>query len=134
MKYSAWQWLEAQPSLVGPDRSQAPQFEQRIFLPGPEIYVGGEPEGDEFDDRYAQLLAPGELVFYGDGRDMKVDVFGKGYSIEVGQTEPSSLLYPPLFDLSELAVWIPFPRGIKPKDFQLDDYEFESVIGYVIEV
>ena len=137
LKYIAWVWLSEQDSIAFQNQSDLIRFEQKIYVPSlaeSEFVTTSHPLGGEFDWTMAQPIRRGDRhVIAWNGDICTVDVFGKGYNIEVGNTMPFNLLRPVTDSLSNRAIWVPFPMKLRPRDFTLDSFSFRNVAAYEIE-
>lgn len=136
LKFSAWLWLEHQKPLKGFEDERS-EIEQLAYFPSEVAesvivsYPDGTPENHKFDIALPQLVPKGfQYAQFSYGHIITIDVFGKGRNIEVGQTQPMNLCYPFLYGMSDAAVWIPFPDGIKPKEFSLTRHELRIIPAY----
>ena len=136
LKYAAWIWLSKEESIALPCQSDLVRFEQMIYLPsteGSSFNIYTHPLGGDFDWTMAQPIRRGDRnVSAAEGLVRTVDVFGKGTNIEVGNTQPFNLLSPLTDILTRRAVWVPFPAGVRPKDFELENSKLRPVTSYEI--
>lgn len=136
LKYSAWLWLEQQEPLKDFEDERS-AIEQLAYFPSQEaksvniIYPDGTPDDHKFDVTLPQLVPKGfKYAAFSYGHSITIDVFGKGRNIKVGQTQPMNLCYPFLYGMSDAAICIPFPDGIKPKTFSLTSHELRTIPAY----
>lgn len=137
LKFAAWYWLQWQPSKALPCQSMLVRMEQRVYFPLVQDDVTRRyhsPLGGEFDETMAQVIRRGDdsVVVGDDGIERTLDVYGKGTTIEVGNTQPSNLLLPMEHSLAERAIWVPFPVGLEPADFDFENYKFSTAVAYEI--
>jgi hypothetical protein len=110
LKASAYQWLLGTDELM----PQEVRTEQKLYiaLEGLMDALRVRVVGSTFDPKVSQVIEPGRRdVFMDYGFEIVCDVFGKGYSIEIGATSPINLFTPVEEGLSKRAIWVPFPRG-----------------------
>lgn len=123
LKYAAYEWL-------GVSCPEEPVYEQQIYTPIEELtnlvtHVG------TFDPTTPQLIDKGRTdVWAGDGLIIMADVYCGRCSVEVGYTQPFNLFTPMLDDLTDMAVWLPFPKGMSPSEYNPLSNLVESVNGY----
>lgn len=123
LKYAAYEWLST-------NCSEEPVYEQKIYTPIDELtslvtHIG------TFDPTVPQLIEKGRIdVWAGDGLVIMADVYCERCSVEVGYTQPFNLFTPMLDDLTDMAVWVPFPKGIKPNDYDPFSNLLKSVNAY----
>ena len=91
------------------------------------------PLGLEFPIRRPQVLGNNELGFPCNfGTTIRIDVYSKDISVELGATQPINLLQPLIDRTTKKAVWFPFPdeskqngRTVMPGPFILKGYTIQ---------
>jgi hypothetical protein len=103
----------------------------QMYFPIPELLRGVEFIGDTFDPSQAQVIEKGRRdVFCSHGDAIFVDVYVKGYSVEVGATQPYNLCMPLLQGLVEKAIWIPFPKDVERRAFDPMTSQLKALKAY----
>lgn len=103
-----------------------PDFEKRF------TYV-------DYDDQIERVIEVPDRKKYGRTRkcllhsyyetyEIIADLYSAGTSLEVGGTSPFNLLFPLLKELTTTAIWVPFPKGYRKKNF--DMRQLKQVTGY----
>ena len=126
LKLLAWIYLSAAKCGRG-----QPEYEVQMYFPTPELLRGVQFSGNTFDPSQAQVIEKGRQdVFCSHGDAIFVDVYVKGFSVEVGATQPYNLCMPLLERLVEKAIWIPFPKNVGRRESDPMTCQLKSVKAY----
>lgn len=130
LKFSAMRWLEKQC-----DPTESVVSEQRYYTPDYELCEGIQYYDQHkclYDLKTPRLLDVDEDFPLSFGMLFRFDLFGSQTIVEVGATQPASLLIP-LFDgMAMRSVWFPFPYGLNTRTFKTAHGPIMNARGYEI--
>lgn len=130
LKFAAWEWLNSRKN-----KGIKPDYEVQMYFPFEDLLEGVTFTGSTFDPSVAQLIAKGRQDVFADfGSIIFADVLCGRCSVEIGFTQPLNLCMPLLEDLVDKSIWIPFPKGIEPRQFDPLTYNLVKVAAYEIEL
>lgn len=136
LKYRVLKWCKEQHG------ADSPKYEVKMYFPIGELIdlrkkYGLRSEGINFDVAKPQLLPKQKDDEYDfmdctNGEVIIVDVYSNRIVYEIGYTTPFNLITPMLEGLADRAVWIQFPKGVKPDIFDITNGNDTVFHGYEI--
>ncbi|EGG92794.1 hypothetical protein IMCC1989_6 [gamma proteobacterium IMCC1989] len=135
IKYVAHEWL----SNFLP-AGETPRYETSIYLPIPELIelldqYNIKHMGNQFNIREAFVIPKTPEYFdASNGEIIIADVYCKNIIIEVGYTTPFNLCMPLVEGLVSKSIWLPFPKGLEPNNFNPSLFENEYINGFQLSI
>jgi hypothetical protein len=132
LKCAAWDWL-----LDASDHPDTITSEAKCYSPVEEWCAGRrvlDEHGKEIDIATPRIIPEGTdpLFPLSYGLVVRIDLCCADISVEIGGTEPFNLLLPLLDGHVEQAVWLPYPKGILPNNFQLEQAGVGPLNAYAV--